>query len=130
MKGKTMQQSNPSVIEQLQREHSQETNRIDKLQRDLKSSKRRCRKLADAIKILCEDELGLTQEHVRPLVKQLLEDNPTLEADAIYGLVQEKLSENNLPAKGLGLRMKEILAESWITEIQTGVFALSSRHAG
>lgn len=121
-----MSQSSPTVIDLLEKEHSQELAHVEQLQDELKSAKKKCRKMSDALKILRGSESGLTKDHVRPLVKQLLQDNPTLSSDAIYALVQEKLAEQKIPAKGLGLRVREILAEDWITEVENGVFSMLS----
>lgn len=65
-----------------------------------------------------------TKDEVRPLLKQFLRDNHGMEADAIYKALRKKLGEKGISALGLGLRIKELLAEDWVCEVEPGIHAM------
>lgn len=108
--------------------------RIDTLQKELSAARATKAELEKAIKTLrrlggsADTAVGAspTKEMVRPIAQALLRDNNRLEYDDLYGLVREKLAERTVTANGLGLRMKEVLAEPWARETSPGVYTLTS----
>lgn len=103
--------------------------RISEIKTHLADEKASNRRLSQALRALASVDgkdgkpRGVTKETVRPLVEGLLRDNASLDYEALYDLVREKLSDSGASANGLGLRMKEVLSESWVREATPGVYS-------
>lgn len=122
-----------SASQFLEAEISAEGERIAVLQQELAEAQKRRRKRQQALRALqrLEDSTshGATQDVVRPIAQEVLRDNETIEYDALYELVRGRLAGAGRPTSGLGLRMNELLRESWAVQVSPGVYSFSANEA-
>lgn len=112
-----MSDSIHSAIELLRAEKAASEARVAKTKADHLAARAEDSRLDRALKALASvgdpegAPRGVTRDQVRPLVERVLADNPAITHRDLYDLVREKLAARGVSANGLGLRVKEILAE-------------------
>lgn len=129
-----MSDSIHSAIELLQADLAASETRIGKIKADLTQARAEHGRLERALKALLNvgepdgpGARGVTRELLRPLVETVLAENPTVGYADVYDLVREKLATRGLSANGLGLRLKEILAEQGMPNPRDTAFAVGNR---
>jgi hypothetical protein len=107
-----------SAIDLLMADLEKSAVRVTRAREDLVTARDEHGRLERALKALGQvgdgsATRGPTKDMVRPIVQRLLADNPDLEPADLYDLVREKLAQSGVSANGLGLRMRELMAEEW-----------------
>lgn len=115
-----------SVRGVLAKQISEYDSKIEASEASTKKMKGERRKLKKAYQSIGGGEAwpAPTAALVRPMVRELLEDNGELAEEEVYDLVRGKLGEQGVSAQGLALRVREALAIAEVVETPSGAYRL------
>jgi hypothetical protein len=102
---------------------------IDELLAQLEHKRLYLKKRQNYLRSLPEGDQPSLREAVRPIIAELLRDNGSMEFDALYEFVKDRL-DGERPANGVKQVVQRLLKEPGVREAEPGVYAASAEIGG